>query len=178
MSAAGSLTVFANRCSVGHDLSCMQYKTGANLFCLQEMYEEYARAVQQAPGKAPRLRVFLFPGVEEALTPEQYQDGNAFFSEALENTWCATCRHCTALHMCSLSAAGQSLLRAAPGSTNRCSHVSSLHTELHQLLQLGRHSAYAGAAAGLRGQAAGSSRAAAGQGARVPWSRPTAGTAA
>ena len=52
------------------------------------MYEEYARAVQQAPGKAPRLRVFLFPGVEEALTPEQYQDGNAFFSEALENTWC------------------------------------------------------------------------------------------
>ena len=56
---------------------------------LQEMYEEYARAVQQVPGKAHRLRIFLFPAVEEDLTPEQYRDGNAFFSEAQENMWCA-----------------------------------------------------------------------------------------
>ena len=56
---------------------------------LQEMYEEYGRAVQQAVGKPPRLRLFLTPAMEEDMTPEQYHDGNEFFAHAQDRLWCA-----------------------------------------------------------------------------------------
>ena len=59
------------------------------LHVLQEMYEEYGRAVQQAVGKPPRLRLFLTPAMEEDMTPEQYHDGNEFFAHAQDRFWCA-----------------------------------------------------------------------------------------
>ena len=51
---------------------------------LQEMYEEYIDSSQstQGQGRAPRLKVFLFPATEEdgnLLTPEQDMDGCNFF---------------------------------------------------------------------------------------------------
>ena len=51
----------------------------------------------QFPGRPSRLRIFLYPGVEEDLTPEQYQDGSDFFAEAQENLWCANCVGLSAL---------------------------------------------------------------------------------
>ena len=54
----------------------------------QEMYEEYRYSVQhcQALGRAPRLRVFLFPASEDGgtlLTPEQDLDGCNFFESKM-----------------------------------------------------------------------------------------------
>ena len=47
----------------------------------QEMYDEYSYSVQHCggQGRAPRLKVFLFPASEEDLTPEQDLDGCDFF---------------------------------------------------------------------------------------------------
>ena len=52
------------------------------------MYEEYRYSVQhcQALGRAPRLRVFLFPASEDGgtlLTPEQDLDGCNFFESKM-----------------------------------------------------------------------------------------------
>ena len=79
-----------------HSTAEMSAREGAGpegVRLVQEMYEESARAVQQALGKPPRLRLFLTPAMEEDMTPEQYQDGNDFFSHAQhqDQFWCAGC---------------------------------------------------------------------------------------
>ena len=48
----------------------------------QEMLDEYQRGlhIPGTPIKTFRLRVFLFPALDEPFTPEEIADGEQFFS--------------------------------------------------------------------------------------------------